>query len=106
MPTHTFSMSLWGRGCDLLGSLEAETHKLLSVVAGEEVLKPGAPVRPAVEHANGLHRLAHITVPRIEGAGLIRCPSAHQDIQAVDAEAPAGSTVAGVKKRTEDGGHR
>ena len=66
----------------------AETHKLLSVVVGEELLQLQAPVVSSLEDAVLQQRLTHVAAPRVQIPRVVRRPGVHQDVQTVHAETP------------------
>ena len=66
------------------------THKLLSVVVGEEPLQLEAPVVPSLQDAVLQQRLAHVASPRVQIASVVRRAGIDQDVQTVHTETPAG----------------
>lgn len=75
------------------------THKLLSVVVGEELLQLKAPVVSSFEDAVLHQRLAHVAPPRVQIPSVVGRSGIDQDVQTVHAETPREG--GGVMKREE-----
>lgn len=72
---------------------ESFTHKLEGTVVGKELLDVCAPVDPELQHPVFLWGDAHVTAPRLHLLQLLKCPWAHQEVQAVLTEASASKSM-------------
>lgn len=66
------------------------THKLLSIVIGEELLQLDIPVMPPFEDAILQRWLTHVAPPRVKIPSIVRSSGIDQEVKTVHTETPGG----------------